>query len=69
MCITGTLEVNFSYFTPFFNIRTILVQTEEQRVSEYVTKIQNTEPEKELKKTACSVCAKFSKSWFTRQHV
>lgn len=56
------LEVNFSYFTPFFNIRTIPAQIEEQRASKYVTKIQNTEPEKKLKKTACSVCAKFSKS-------
>lgn len=56
------LEVNFSYVTPFFNIRTILAQNEEERASKYVTKIQNTEPEKELKKTDCSVCAKFSKS-------
>lgn len=48
--------------TAFFNIRTVLSQTEEQRLFKCVTKIQNTEPEKELMKTACSGSTKFSQN-------
>lgn len=69
-CITRMLGVNFSYSTAFRTSELFFLRLKkEKRFSKCVNKIQTTDPEKELKKTTCSVPIKLSRNWFTHQHV